>query len=165
MRSGAVAETPGWDHRRGVKTGTAIALLAAVILGIAAFYFGVYDTAVGRCNRGDASACAIALLEHPTPPPAPSVGPWQCSLAIQGTGLYADVTGPENGCDAIEAFGLPQGVPSGAAFVWGGNTGHPAGSLVVCDLASDTTSITVYDTGLFIVGYSFCNELRANGYH
>lgn len=33
--------------------------MTIVIGAIAVFYFGVYDTAAGRCGRGDVSACAV----------------------------------------------------------------------------------------------------------
>lgn len=52
-----------------------IVFLALVLVGIAVFYFGVYDTAAGRCNRGDLSACVVAVAQQPQPLPAPTSTP------------------------------------------------------------------------------------------
>lgn len=39
-------------------------LFAGVIAAGIAWYFLVYDTAEGKCNRGDLGACAVVAAEH-----------------------------------------------------------------------------------------------------
>jgi hypothetical protein len=39
-------------------------LLAAAVVGGLAWYFLVYDTAEGKCNRGDLGACAVVAAQH-----------------------------------------------------------------------------------------------------
>ena len=61
-------------------TASAIVLLVVVIGAIAAFYFGVYDTARGRCSRGDFGACAVIPIQAiaprtPAPTPTPTSRP------------------------------------------------------------------------------------------
>lgn len=39
-------------------------LLAGAVAGGLAWYFLVYDTAEGKCNRGDLGACAVVAAQH-----------------------------------------------------------------------------------------------------
>ena len=37
---------------------------AAIVGGLAFWYFGIYDTAKGKCQRGDLSACVVWRAEQ-----------------------------------------------------------------------------------------------------
>jgi hypothetical protein len=63
---GAVVGTAGsivlLVNRRGpseLRYGLGIFAVGAIALAIAWWYFAVYDTAQGKCNRGDLGACVV----------------------------------------------------------------------------------------------------------
>src|SRR5260370_32528207 len=53
---------PGSTNRQSKAVSTsAIVFIGLLIVGGLVWYFGFYDTAAGRCNRGDLGACVVAV--------------------------------------------------------------------------------------------------------
>jgi hypothetical protein len=50
----------------------ALVLVVAIVAGF--WYFTVYDTAAGKCDRGDIQACAV-VASRQTPTPEPTTAP------------------------------------------------------------------------------------------
>jgi hypothetical protein len=43
--------------------------VTAVVGAVLLWYFGVYDTAKGKCDRGDPGACAVWTMQQSDPGP------------------------------------------------------------------------------------------------
>lgn len=46
------------------ESSRAVLGLAFVLVACGIWFVGVYDTAAGRCGRGDLGACAVYLQQH-----------------------------------------------------------------------------------------------------
>ena len=51
------------------------AAIVVVVIAVAVWFFAVYDTAAGRCSRGDLGACTVLELQQRarTPTPSPTI--------------------------------------------------------------------------------------------
>ncbi len=136
-----------------------VAFMVTIILVVAAgyWYVAVYDTASGKCDRGDAEACAV-LASHAMPSPWPTIQPvplvsqpggarivgLDCEWRVAGHDAFilGWVRGGET-CSQVSEF-LP---PSFTALPAVSSTEPPANSemAVECSTYAPTWSVEVID--------------------
>jgi hypothetical protein len=151
----------------------AAALSAVIVLVVVAslgfWYFGIYDTAAGKCNRGDLGACLVYEAQHATPRPvvtfpvftAPTAnvpGPQAFSywLSVPGHDAMAGVDG-EDTISEIKAA-LP-------AFSSENTRVVPSNDRLICDVESSTElwKVQIWDSGGADYGTKACHALLALG--
>jgi hypothetical protein len=145
--------------------GSGSLFLGIVIIAIAVFYFGFYDTAGQRCTRGDLSACAVYEVQHPAPVPAPEPTPTPapaavgCILGIDNHRVAVEVWGPGAGGCALVRTLIPH--PNGGD--WSALPGQrDPSSMVNCQGQTPPAgpyTITVWDDGGGSFGASICRAL------
>jgi hypothetical protein len=157
---------------------------ALLVLGIGFWYFGIYDTAEGRCNRGDLGACFVLYAKQSAAASASAAAASvsaalvaasiQQSEAAVAASAQASIAGMPISCTVGPGDGshnvriavrsstaeqsiCQQLVQSG----WAAST-EVDGATQVCQLPwSNADIITVTDTGGQLYGQQDCQSLRA----
>lgn len=63
----AIVVSVVWDIVSPPKPGSHPAgrlIMAGLAIAVAVWYFGIYDTATGRCGRGDLGACFVVSSQQ-----------------------------------------------------------------------------------------------------
>ncbi len=140
--------------------------LLAVVLGVSVaaggfWYFTVYDTAQGKCQRGDLNACIV--LEAQQPAPRARATATRTDIVPSNYNCYASVTGHDavvgiygqGSCSALQA----------ALTVDGFDDWHvssvPAGDQLVCSVSGVVWQVDVWDSGFGLYGTEACSTLQA----
>jgi hypothetical protein len=148
--------------------GSGSVFLGIVIIAIAVFYFGFYDTAAQRCSRGDLSACVVheaqqpvyvpapqpAVIATPTPPPAGV----DCILGVDNHRVAVQVWGADtNGCAVMRTL-----IPRPYGSEWSALGGHvDPSSIVNCQgvTPDGAYTIVVWDDAYGSFASSICRAL------
>ncbi len=149
---------------RPIVVGVIVLVLIGVIAAI--WYFGFYDTAQGRCSRGDVGACVVYYATQspsPAPPAATDAGsPAGTGECVVGPGdsshnVRIEVSNPAStNVQTSDCQSLLQNGWTGGEVV--------GGSQQVCQFnAQDGTAITVWDTGGQYYGHYACDHYVTQG--
>lgn len=168
--------------RRTIITLAAAASLVAILAIGANWYLTVYDTAIGKCNRGDPAACSVAAAQraeilrrvaegvfatseptaipvdgqattnYPTNQPA---GP-SCTLGIAGHDMQVTIGQPLTCGEFMTVFAPPNGAQWTGPFA----TEAPGGKFV-CEVTYAGGDVVVLDTGGEYYGGALCQTLQA----
>lgn len=134
-------------------------MVGLVILG-GYWYLNVYDTAQGKCQRGDLGACLVWQAQHPTPaPPAPTeraaVGApsnYSCYASVIDhnavVGIYGDAS-----CSQVQGRLFYVGFVAGTTIV-------PYGDSLVCSVSGSGWAADVWDSGGADYGSQACSALH-----
>lgn len=141
------------------------ALVLATLLGIAAFwYFTTYDTAAGKCERGDLGACTVLAAQQ-------AQAASQRAAAERGPALAELSAAPE--CEwAVDGHdALAVGTGAACSFPFGsdwvsiqGGSEAPASRFVVCTLTDYGSALQVLDTGGAAYGGDVCRRAKVAGW-
>jgi hypothetical protein len=150
-------------------------LLVLLLIGGAIWYFGYYDTAGAKCQRGDLGACLVVYAQQSAAASASaaeaSASAAAVAASVEASSFAASgcIVGPGDGSHDVRitvsdtaSASVQQGacqrlVQSGWAVA-----GDVQGSTQVCQVvAQDGNTITVTDTGGQIYGRQDCQTLNA----
>jgi hypothetical protein len=163
--------------RATVGNGIAIAIVfvGLVFAGIAVYYFAVYDTAQGRCSRGELGACGVVLRVLPPEPaatvagvdPGTAAGVGGCFLGIKDHDMVAIVSSAAGTATGNEALcSIVSGMTAPLGGTWLQLDAMPAGLGVVCQRTNDAgDTVLVEDDGARAYGSALCGALPAPGWH
>jgi len=142
-----------------------VALVTAAVLVVAGliWYFGFYDTANGRCSRGDLGACLVSYAEASASASASSANAAQQSFAASGC-----TVGPGDGSHNVRLIVSDTASPNVQAdtcnqLLLQGWAVAPdvTGATEVCQhVAQDGNTVTVTDTGGQYYGGLACQQLN-----
>ena len=149
-------------------------LLVLLLIGGAIWYFGYYDTAGAKCQRGDLGACVVVYAEQSASASAAAASasaaayqaqldaikqdnPSGCTLVYSGHDATLSVSGSDGGqtCEAIFASDNNWVVATQPGTTM--DTDHQ-----VCQLTHNNSQITVYDDGGRAYGTQFCNRWQGS---
>lgn len=131
------------------------ATFLVVAIGVAIWYFGFYDTAAGRCSRGDLGACVVYYAQTQASASAAAAAAQKCVVgpADQSHDVRLVVSGSDaasSDCATLAANGwAPDYVPNG--------------DTQVCSFTlSNGTTVVVWDSGGQYYGNQACHALAQN---
>jgi hypothetical protein len=151
------ADAPGSRPTRR-NSGTIVVsavVAAALVIGGLIWYFGFYDTAAGRCNRGDVGACLIYYAESQASASASAAAAQKCVVGPgdQSHNVRLVVSGSDTAasdCGILEAHG------------WANDYVPSADSQVCSFTLSNGTTVVVWDSGGQDYGQQDCHVLAQN---
>lgn len=146
-------------------------LLVLGIVGVVAWwYFGYYDTAAAKCNRGDLGACTVVMAQQAQAEQerqareaaaeeqrlAKLSYEGACLLVADGYNAAIHMIGPaaQHDCTSFIEADF-----AGYEWVQGGGADAMYDGYVVCEVESGSQHYTVYDTGMAIIGSEVCEAL------
>jgi type II secretory pathway pseudopilin PulG len=140
----------------------AISVIGVLVVAGLIWYFGFYDTAAGRCNRGDFGACLIYYAQSQALASAAAASAAQSGFAADGC-----TVGPGDGSHDVRLTVSDSASPNVQAdtcnqLIQQGWAVAPdvSGATQVCQhVAQDGNTITVTDTGGQIYGGTACQLL------
>lgn len=161
---------------------SAIAVTAVVIgvllVGSLIWYFGFYDTAAGKCNRGDLGACVVVAGQQAAQAAAVASASAEAQASADAAARAAAAQQQADETNKLEAamstgctvvldpnhnmrvtFIGPDSASGCATAMGRGWTAasRVAGASIVC---SDGSSLVVEDTGGWILGRDECQQLN-----
>ena len=157
-----------------------VILIGVLILGVLFWYFGYYDTAAAKCQRGDLGACVVTAAEQAAASASASAVAASASASAQASAdaaaqqayqnsinqLYSEMA---SGCTVVPTADQYNNVrvtyigPNNAVNCQNAlNTGQwiqaarVSGSSIVCW----NSALVVEDTGGRVLGTSMCDQLQ-----
>jgi hypothetical protein len=149
-------------------------LLILLLIGGAIWYFGYYDTAGAKCQRGDLGACVVLYAQQSASASAAAASasaaayqaqlaaikqdnPSGCTLVYSGHDATISVAGSDGGqtCEAIFASDNNWVVSTQPGTTM--DSGHQ-----VCQLTHNNSQVIVYDDGGQYYGTQFCKNWQGS---
>ncbi len=139
------------------KSTPVVAVIAAVALIVAGliWYFGFYDTAAGKCNRGDLGACVVVAGQQAAASASAAADQRSQQEAAMASGCTL-VWDPNHNM-RLTYIGLDRDSNCASAKSQGWTDANRVdGSTIVCA----NTNLVVEDTGGRDLGTNLCNQLK-----